>query len=169
MGRDEKGHAFTGELEKQIPQFAAGDRINASRWLIEKQHGRPVHKRASHCQTLTPTAGKLRGASADVRLKMRCCDHFVAPLIQFATAQAIKFSGEDEVLIHGQLVIERKFLRHVADHFFDRLGISHNIMAPDARRALSRLENSAQHPDHGCFPGTIRPEKPEDRSFSDRE
>ena len=76
-------------------------------------------------------------------------DHFVAPLIQFATAQAIKFSGKDEILVHGQLVVERKFLRHVADHFLDRLGFSHNIVAPDARRALGRLENSAQHPDHG--------------------
>ncbi len=42
-------------------------------------------------------------------------------------------------------------------------------MAADASRAFAGLENSAQHPNHGCFSGTVRAEKPEDRSFSDRE
>src|SRR4030095_14997770 len=41
-------------------------------------------------------------------------------------------------------------------------------MAADSRRAVGRLQNSAQHPDHGCFPRTVWAEKTEDRSFSDR-
>ena len=83
------------------------------------------------------------------------------------TAQAVKFSRKDEVLIHRQLVVERKFLRHVTDHFLDRFDIPHNVVATDSRRALGRLQNSAQHPDHGCFARTIRAEKPEDRSLPD--
>ena len=74
---------------------------------------------------------------------MRCADHFLAPLIQLAAAQAIKFSCEDEILIHSQLVVERKFLRHVADHFLNRLQIPHDVVAADSRRALSRLQDSA--------------------------
>src|SRR5437870_11228201 len=105
MGRHKKRHAFTGELKEQIPKLAPRDWIDASRRLIEKQHARLMHERASHGQPLTPATGKLRSTSADVRLEMGRCDHFVASLVQFATAQAIKFTCKDEVLIHRQLVI----------------------------------------------------------------
>ena len=81
MSRDEKGHAFTGELEQQIPEFASRDRIDACSWLIEKEHRRFMHERASHGQTLPPAAGKLRCAPVSVRLKMRRGDHFLPPLI----------------------------------------------------------------------------------------
>src|SRR5437016_14449790 len=100
MGRDKKRHAFTGELEEQIPEFAPRDRIDASSRLIKKEHARPVHERARHGQPLTPAAGKLRSAPVNVWPKMSRCDHFVPPLVQFAAAQAIKLSCKDEVLIH---------------------------------------------------------------------
>src|SRR5262249_29050115 len=155
---------LTRELEKQIPQLAPGDRIDARGRLIKEEYARPVHERTSHGQTLTPATGELASAPVHVRLQMRRANHFLAPLVQFATAQAVKFSCKDEVLIHGQLVIERKFLRHVADHLLDWFQVSGDVMAADSRRAVARLQNSAQHPDHGCFPRTIRAEKAEDRS-----
>src|SRR4030095_14198676 len=157
------------ELEEQIPQLAPRDWIDARGRLIQEQHARSVHERTGHGQTLTPATGELASAPVDGWFQMRLGNLSLAPLVHLVTAQAIKFSCKDEVLIHGQLVVERKFLRHVADHFLDRLGISDNIVGPNTNPALRRLENSAQHPDHGCFPGTIRAEKPEDRSSSDRE
>src|SRR5213592_4925422 len=100
---------------------------------------------------------------------MRCSNHLVATLIQFAAAQSIKFPCKDEVLIYGQLVVQRKLLRHVTDHFFDRLQVSHDVMAADFRCPITWFENTAQHPDHGRFPGAVWTEKTEDRSFPDRE
>ena len=85
----------------------------------------------------------------DVRLQVSNRDQLIATLGQFATTQSVQFSGKNKVLVHGQLVIKRKFLRHVADHLFDRLGFPHDIMTTDARGALARLKNSAQHPDYG--------------------
>ena len=43
MGGHEQRDPFTGELEKQIPQLAAGDWIDARGRLIEEKHTRPVH------------------------------------------------------------------------------------------------------------------------------
>src|SRR5437868_14643218 len=40
-------------------------------------------------------------------------------------------------------------------------------MTADSRRALRRLQDSAQHPDHSCFSRTIRAEKTENRSLPD--
>src|SRR5215216_1669501 len=98
MSRHEQRHAFTSELEKQIPQLAPGDWIDAGGRLIKEQNARFVHERTSHGQTLTPSTGELRSAPVDVRLQMRRGNHFLAPLVQFATAQAIKFSCKEEVL-----------------------------------------------------------------------
>src|SRR5512133_2990349 len=104
VSRHEQRHAFAGELEKQIPQLTPGDWIDAGGRLIEEEHARPVHERTSHGQTLTPATGELSSAPVDVRLEMGGGSHLLTPLIQFATAQTIKFSCKDEVLVHCQLV-----------------------------------------------------------------
>ena len=81
MRRDEKRHAFTREVEKQIPQLATRHRVDAGSRLVEKKHGRFVHERTRHGQALAHSAGKQRGAHLDERLEMRDCDHFVTTLI----------------------------------------------------------------------------------------
>ena len=100
---------------------------------------------------------------------MRNRDHFIAPFIEGASAQSVKFPGEDEIFVHRQLVVERKFLRHVADDVFDRFGIARDVVTIDARAAVARLQNSAEHSNDGGFAGTVRSEKSEDRSFADVE
>src|SRR5438132_9975727 len=139
---------------------------NGSR-LIETEHARPVHESTSHRQTLTPATGELASTPVDVRLQMRRGNHFLAPLVQFVTAQAIKFSCKNKVLIHSQLVVEREFLRHVADQFLDRFKIPNDVVPADSRRAFGRLQNAAEHPNHSCFSRTVWAEETEDRSFSD--
>ena len=81
MRGDEKRHALPGEFEKQIPQFAPRDRIDARRRFVEKQHGRLVHERAGHGQPLPPAAGEQRRAPVEVRFEMRKRDQFVATLL----------------------------------------------------------------------------------------
>src|SRR3984893_9239591 len=98
---------------------------------------------------------------------MRERDQLVAALRQSAPAQSVKLAGEDEVLVCGQFVIERKLLRHVANHLLDRLAFLDDVVTADARRAFGRLENPAQHPNHGRFVRTDRAEKSEDGAFAD--
>src|SRR5207249_9807502 len=125
-----------------VRQCASSERVDASGRLIEEQNGWPMHERTSHRESLSRAAGKLPGTLVDIRLKVRGGDHLVAPLIQFAAAQAIKFPCKNEVLVHGQLVVERKFLRHVTDHLFDRFDISHNVVTADASSSVAWLKNS---------------------------
>ena len=89
-------------------------------------------------------------------------------LLQVAVPQAVELAGKKQVLVHRQLVVEGKFLRHIADHFLDCVALAQDIAAPDARRAVGRLENSAQHPDDGGFAGAVRAEKAENRAACDR-
>ncbi len=69
------------EFEKQIPQLAARDRIDARGRFVEKEDGRLVHERTSHRQALTPAAREQGGAPIEVRLEMRERDQFVAALL----------------------------------------------------------------------------------------
>src|SRR5271156_434427 len=64
---NEKSDALAGKLEKQIPELAAGDRIDAGGGLIEKKKFWFVEHGAPESQALLPTAGKLRGESVEVR------------------------------------------------------------------------------------------------------
>src|ERR1700719_3159517 len=100
---------------------------------------------------------------------MRNRDQFVPALSQIPPAQSIKLSGKDQVFINRQLVVERKFLRHVTDDVFDRFGIARHVMTIDARGTVAWLQNSAKHSNHRRFSGTVRPQKPKDRSFADLE
>ena len=164
MSGDEKRHPLAGELEKQIPQLAPRDRIDTGRRFVEKQHRRFVHERARHRQALSPAAGKESRAAIEVRLEMRDRDKIVAAPFQFAVGKAVKFAGENEVLVHGQLVVEGKFLRHVTDHLLGRLAFACDIVPRDASGAFGRFEDAAKHPNHGGFAGAVRAEEPEDRT-----
>src|SRR5437764_9553683 len=94
---------------------------------------------------------------------MRDRDQFVATLLQFLSAQTVKLAGKGKVLTHRQLVVERKFLRHVADYFFDRLAVTTDIVTGEPSRAFRRFQNAAQHSDDGGFAGAVRSAQSEDR------
>ena len=72
-----------------------------------------------------------------------------------------------QVLIHGQLVVERELLRHVADEALDFVRCLRHVKAGDARRAFARFEHAAQHPDDGGFAGAVRAEEAEDGALRD--
>ena len=88
-------------------------------------------------------------------------------LLGLASAQAIDAGVEIHVLLGGQVLVEREFLRHVADQFLDRFKIPNDVVPADSRRAFGRLQNAAEHPNHSCFSRTVWAEETEDRSFSD--
>src|ERR1700730_14990005 len=106
MGGNEERHSLSREFEEQIPELTPRDGIDAGGGLIEKKDRRFVHERASHREALAPATGKERGAPAQVRLEMRYCDQIVAAAFQFAIGKTVEFTGENQVLVHGQLVVE---------------------------------------------------------------
>ena len=90
-------------------------------------------------------------AAAQIRLEMRERDQFVAPLRQSRSAQAVEPTVKHEVFMHGQLVVERKFLGHVADERLDAVGFARHVVAGDLRAAIARFEEAAQHADDRGF------------------
>ena len=169
VGGDEEGHAKAGKFEEQIPQLAPRNRINAGSRFVEEQNGGVVHERTGHGQALAPAAGKERGATSEIGLEMGKRDQLFHALFERGAREAVEPAIELQVFVHGELVVEGKFLRHVANGGFEFITRFGDIDAGDGGGAIGRLQNSAKHTDDGRFAGAIRTEKSEDGTFGDGE
>src|ERR1700730_8145883 len=77
MRGDEKRYALAGELEKEIPELAAGDRVNAGGGLVKEQELGFVQHGAAEGEALLPSARKLRGEAVKVRAEAVELNDFV--------------------------------------------------------------------------------------------
>src|SRR6266550_7126105 len=96
-------------------------------------------------------------------------NELIPAFLKFLIAETVKLPREKQVLIHRQLVIERKLLRHITDHFLDRFSFADDIVPTDSRRSFGGRQNPTKHADDGRFAGTVRPKKTKNRSPANRE
>src|SRR5439155_26283220 len=109
--------------------------------------------------------GEQAGAAIQVGFQMSKGHQLLAPPGQGGALQTVETAVELQVLIHGQLVVERKLLRHVANETFDFLGLFRHIEARDARRTAAGLEQTAQHADDRRFAEAVWAKKSKDGSL----
>ena len=95
---DEQRDALGRELEQQIPQLAARDRIDARGRLVEEDDARLVHQRRAEREPLLPAAGQVAGQAIHVRADVRELDRGVAPQLAPRLGQAVDSRVEVEVL-----------------------------------------------------------------------
>src|SRR5204862_742301 len=77
-------------------------------------------------------------------------------------AQAVHPAEEADVLVHGQVLVERETLRHVADAALDAFRIAPHVGAAYDGGARGGPQQSAQHADGGGLAGTVAAEEAED-------
>ena len=85
-----------------------------------------------------------------------------------APVEPVDAAEEPDVLIDGQLLVEREALRHVADAALDAFGIAADVDAVDRGRAARRLQQPAQHADRRGLAGAVAAEKAEDLALAAR-
>ena len=67
VGRDEDGHALTPrQIDEQLPELVAGDRVDAGSRFVEDQHVRAVDDGDGQREPLAHAQGKLLGQVVDV-------------------------------------------------------------------------------------------------------
>jgi hypothetical protein len=76
---------------------------------------------------------------------------------------------EPEVLLGGELVVERLLLKDEPDVPSDGLGLSGHVESGHRCSAQGRMGQRTEHLDGGRLPGTVGSEKGEDLALSDRE
>ncbi len=158
------------QVVDQVPEQPARLRLDARGRLVEEQHRRAVQDGAAEREPLLPAAGQ------------RAHQRVLAPLqpgharrrtgVRSSMSRArhpVEAAEEAQILAHGEVAVEREFLRHVADMRAHRLGLAADVEAGHRGASGARPQQPAQHADGGRFAGAVRADEPHDLALGDAE
>src|SRR6202040_1080757 len=94
----------TRKFEKEIPELAARDGIDAGGGLVEKEERGLMQHGAAESEALLPTAGKLRGQAIQIGCEAVELDNFVDAALQAGGLQAVNAAVKQQVSPDAQLV-----------------------------------------------------------------
>jgi hypothetical protein len=123
---------------------------------------RGMHDGAAQGQALFQAAGQQPcdgGAPVD---ETRHAQHVFFALRTQMLGNVVNPAEEIDVLFHGEVVIERELLRHVADIPADLFRILGHVEARHRAPAGSGRQEAAEHADDGGLAGAVRPQETED-------
>src|SRR5205814_6167495 len=120
-------------------------------------------------QPLAPAPGQLARLRVFPSGQARHLEDERAATRDLIVIEPVQGAPEPDVLIDSERLVQRKFLRHVADPPLDRFRVAADVNAADDGRSGGRLEQPAQHADGCRLAGAICAEKTEDLSTLDVE
>ena len=88
-------------------------------------------------------------------------EQLLRPLAHLLARQAEVAPVDEEVLVDGELHVERVFLRDDPEARADLRAFVHGIHAENAQRAAARRRDAADHPHRGALAGAVGPEEAE--------
>ena len=124
---------------------------------------------AAERQPLLPAAGERRHQRLLATAEPGHVDGEPHALGKLVARHAVDAAEEAQVFLDGEIAIERKFLRHVADVLAHPLRVAHHIDAGDENAPRARPQQAAEDADDGRFAGAVRAEKAHDLAVADAE
>jgi hypothetical protein len=119
-----------------------------------------VHERARERQALAIAAREVTGQLPLAPGQVGQPDHALDAPGALGAGDHVDARVEAEVLVDGEVVVEREALGHVADRRLHPLGIAAQVDAEDFPLPLRRLQDPAQHAQRGGLAGAVGPEEP---------
>src|SRR6185436_815770 len=113
-------------------------------------------------EPLLPAARERAGESIAIRADVRELDRPLLALLAIRAFQSIDRAEEVEVLLDGEIAIERERLRDVADPLPHELPFTLDVESVDRRVAFGRREQAAEDADQRRLAGSVRAEESED-------
>src|SRR5690348_3511032 len=159
---DKERDALPTEFEQQVPKLAPRDGIDSCRGLVEIKNLRAMHHGAAQREPLLPSSGKLSCRSILIWLNGVLVHGLFDLLLGFLAFETVNLRIETEVFDHGEIVIQRKLLAHVADALLYSVGIDGHIDAVHYAAPGSEGKNPGEHFDDRGLAASIRAEKAED-------
>src|SRR5512145_3366025 len=129
--RDENRDAGARQIIDEPPELPSRQRVHTTGRLVEEDDRRFVENGAAEREPLSPAGRERAGQRALATAKASHVEDEVTPRGEPILAQSINAAEERDVLIDGQLLVEREALRHVADAAFDALGILSDVDPAD--------------------------------------
>src|ERR1035437_4179475 len=149
VGGHKGGDPLAGEFVNQIPELTPADRIHSRGRLVKKDDGRLVQNGASKCEALFPATGEDTRAGMAAVLKTSHLDYPLFALLFLFWWDTIDAAVEIDILLYGEVLVERELLAHVADVGLDLFRLGPHIESRHGSGATRRRQNPGQHADCG--------------------
>ena len=135
------------ELGQELPELAARHGVDPGRRLIEQQHGGLVHQGACEGELLLhATREPVRTPIAE-RRQLRHVEQAIAG--RSIAANTVNLREERNVLVDGEVAVEREPLREIAHVRRHRAVLPDRVASEHADGAVVRLDQPARETD-GC-------------------
>ena len=135
-GRPDHSDAVGDQFLDHSPQLPARDRVDADARLVEQKQAWLLEQRTCKAQLLLHAAGERARQPAGKGFQVREREQPVELLSTFAADDPPKVGIEVQVLLHGQVFVEPKALRHVTGKCVNRIGFFAGIEAGNGDGAV---------------------------------
>ena len=170
MGGDEDRHPLTArEVDEQLPELIAGDRVHARGRLVQQEHIGLVQDGDRQGEPLLEPQWELLRRCVEVRAQAEAVHQFIDPGASPVSGQVEDLGVEIEVLPHRQLAVKREGLRHVADPIAGGQVVGVHGLAEELRLAFGGGKQAGEHLHRGGLAAAIRAEEAEDLAAADGE
>jgi hypothetical protein len=159
MRGHQDGHTPVRKAIDHFPEGATGQRVHSRGGLIKKKHARLVHDCRAKSDALLPTARQAAGHQMAPALQPGKRKHPTLFFSAFCKRHFVNAGKELEILIDGQVVIQRKLLRHVANPLTHEFGSQRSRLSGQLCLAVTGFEQPAQNFDGGRLAGAVGPEQ----------
>ncbi len=146
VGRHEDRHTLVArQVDQQLPEGIARQRIHARSRLIEDEKIGPVHDGDGERQALADAERQVRSQLIDVVAEAKALEEFIDAPPALRRRQVEEPRVQVEVLPNRQFGIEREALRHVADAFTRGHVPGVDRTAEQRRRTFAGRQQAGQH------------------------
>src|SRR5580658_7528785 len=111
MGSDQQRRALASNqiLAKEAPEFRRGERVEAARGFVEKEHLGRMNQRSRQAQPLDGSYGKGANLIVEQLLQAQLFRHFSNATFRFARSHTAEFGEEPEILEGCESPVEADF------------------------------------------------------------
>ena len=145
MRADQHRHPPRGERVQLLPEVAPRLGVDSGRRLVEEQQLRVVQQARGKRQALLPAARERAGELVPTLRQSEVRERLLDLLLP--VGHAIHACDEAQVLANGEILPERKALRHIADVALDLLGLVHDVVSQAGALAAVGRKQPAEHAD----------------------
>jgi hypothetical protein len=151
------------------PDRAARLWVQADRRLVEEQHARRVHQAAGDLQAPAHAAGERHHGLVAPVAQVDHLQHLGNALPDEVLLHAVQLGVQPEVLLGGQVAVERGVLEDETDVSAHIVAVGDDVEATDARGPGRGPGQGAEHVDRRALAGAVGAEEAEDLARRDRE
>jgi hypothetical protein len=160
VGGHQHRHAFIGQAVDLVPEVAPRLRVDAGGGFVQKQQAWLVDHAGGQGQALLPATRQRPGQLLLARGQAQLLQRLVHG--RFAVGHFEQPCDEVQVLANGEVVVEAKLLRHIADLALDGGRLGDDVQPQAGAAARVRGQEAAQHADAGGLAAAVGAEEAAD-------